>query len=207
MHSLPFGLLLDSDGWSGDPKAATKKKAVEIWHLYSYNLHKATCHGLNTLHQKSDKLRWRRNRRNFIIGRGSFVGMHRYAGLWTGDNASTWQFLQISVAQVLAIGLSGITVSGADVGGFDFMSESTKAWADPELLIRWYCAYSLLPWFRCVFTALSRFLPPGGSSLPLSLYLSSPYISIFFSLGLSISQLLQKSLHKEAGLVRRPAQR
>lgn len=207
MHSLPFRLLLDSDGWSGDPKAATKKKAVEIWHLYSYNLHKATYHGLNTLSQRSDKLRWRRNRRNFIIGRGSFVGMHRYAGLWTGDNASTWQFLQISVAQVLAIGLSGITVSGADVGGFDFMSESTKAWADPELLIRWYCAYSLLSWFRCVFTALSRFLPPGASSLPLSFSLSSPYISIFFSLGLSISQLLQKSLRKEAGLVRRPAQR
>lgn len=153
-RSLPFRLLLESDGWSGDPKAASKKKAIEIWHLYSYNLHKATYHGLNTLHRASDKLAWRDNRRNFIIGRGSFVGMHRYAGLWTGDNASTWQFLQISVAQVLAIGLSGITISGADVGGFEFMSQETKSWADPELLIRWYCAYSLLPWFRCVFTEL-----------------------------------------------------
>lgn len=140
--------MLDSDGWSGDPNAAAKKKAIEIWHLYSYNLHKATYHGLNTLHQTSDKLKWRENRRNFIIGRGSFAGMHRYAGLWTGDNASTWEFLDISVAQVLAIGLSGITISGADVGGFEFMDQASKGWADPELLIRWYCAYSLLPWFR-----------------------------------------------------------
>lgn len=147
--SLPFRLLLDSDGRKDDPKGVGKKRAIEIWHLYSYNLHKATYHGLNSLHDTNkDKLGWRENRRNFIIGRGSFAGMHRYAGLWTGDNASTWEFLDISVAQVLAIGLSGITIAGADVGGFEFMSEDTKAWADPELLIRWYCAYSLLPWFR-----------------------------------------------------------
>lgn len=147
MHSLPFRLLLDSDGWSDDPKAAEKKKAIEIWSLYSYNLHKATYHGLNKLSQQSDKLTWRENRRNFIIGRGSFAGMHRFAGLWTGDNASTWAFLDISVTQVLALGLSGITVSGADVGGFEF-NEGQKDFADPELVIRWYCAYALLPWFR-----------------------------------------------------------
>lgn len=147
LFSLPFRLLLDSDGWSNDPRGSPKKKAIEIWHLYSYNLHKATYHGLNNLHKESDALKWRENRRNFIIGRGSFAGMHRFAGLWTGDNASTWDFLDISVVQVLAIGLSGITVSGADVGGFEFM-DGQNWWADPELLMRWYCAYSLLPWFR-----------------------------------------------------------
>jgi len=96
-------------------------------------------------------LKWRENRRNFIIGRGSFVGSHRYAGLWTGDNSSTWEFLQISVAQVLALGLSGVTISGADVGGFEFI-EAEREYPDPELIIRWYCAYSLLPWFRNHYT-------------------------------------------------------
>lgn len=136
-----------------------KKKAIEIWSLYSYNLHNATFRGLNQIWENEDgttneKLLWRKNRRNFVIGRGSFAGMHRYAGLWTGDNASTWDFLSISVAQVLALGLSGVTISGADVGGFEF-TEAEKNYANPELLIRWYCAYSLLPWFRYVYSGIN----------------------------------------------------
>ncbi|KIL87446.1 glycoside hydrolase family 31 protein [Fusarium avenaceum] len=151
MKGLPFRLNLDSDGWCQDSSRLTRKKAIEIWSLYSYNLHKATYHGLNNIHELSPKLSWRENRRNFIIGRGSFVGSHRFAGLWTGDNASTWEFLDISVAQVLALGMSGITISGQDVGGFEFI-DSEHDYANPELLIRWYCAYSLLPWFRNHYT-------------------------------------------------------
>ncbi|KAM0192686.1 hypothetical protein ACHAPI_008045 [Fusarium lateritium] len=151
MKGLPFRLNLDSDGWSQDSSRLTRKKAIEIWSLYSYNLHKATYHGLNNIHELSPQLSWRENRRNFIIGRGSFVGSHRFAGLWTGDNASTWEFLDISVAQVLALGMSGITISGQDVGGFEFI-DSEHDYANPELLIRWYCAYSLLPWFRNHYT-------------------------------------------------------
>ncbi|KAH6887057.1 glycosyl hydrolases family 31-domain-containing protein [Thelonectria olida] len=151
MKSLPFRLLLDSDGWSGDPDRAKQRKAIEIWSLYSYNLHKATYHGLNNIHKVSPQLAWRENRRNLIIGRGSFIGSHRYAGLWTGDNSSTWDFLNISVAQVLSLGLSGITISGQDVGGFEFI-DGERDFANPELLIRWYCAYSMLPWFRNHYT-------------------------------------------------------
>ncbi|RPA77141.1 hypothetical protein BJ508DRAFT_213076 [Ascobolus immersus RN42] len=162
MKAFPFRLLLDSDGWRGDPKQEGKLvKAIEVWSLYSYNLHKATFHGLNHIWENEDgtenqNLVWRKNRRNFIIGRGSFAGSHRFAGLWTGDNASTWDFLGISVAQVLALGLSGVTISGADVGGFEFM-ESERNYASPELLIRWYCAYSLLPWFRNHYTRYRNF--------------------------------------------------
>lgn len=67
--------------------------AIKVWNLYSYNLHKATYHGLNYLPG-------RENKRNFIIGRGCFSGMHRFAALWTGDNASEWDFLKINVTQV-----------------------------------------------------------------------------------------------------------
>ncbi|KAG8665372.1 hypothetical protein FPOAC2_10450 [Fusarium poae] len=151
MKGLPFRLNLDSDGWCQDSTNTTRKKAIEIWSLYSYNLHKATYHGLNNIHALSSALKWRENRRNFIIGRGSFVGSHRFAGLWTGDNASTWEFLDISVAQVLALGMSGITISGQDVGGFEFV-DAERDFANPELLIRWYSAYSLLPWFRNHYT-------------------------------------------------------
>jgi alpha-glucosidase (family GH31 glycosyl hydrolase) len=40
-----------------------------------------------------------------------------------------------------------VTIAGADVGGFE-PAHDGELWADPELMIRWYCAYSLLPWFR-----------------------------------------------------------
>ncbi|KAK7934903.1 glycoside hydrolase family 31 protein [Apiospora marii] len=140
MKSWPFRLLLDSDGWPHDPVAQAKKRAIEIWSLYSLNLHKATFKGLHELRGREDK-------RNFIIGRGSFAGAQRYAGLWTGDNSSTWEFFSISVAQVLALGLGGVAFSGADVGGFEPV-EDWDRFADPELMIRWYGAYSLLPWMR-----------------------------------------------------------
>ena len=139
---LPFRLMITDDSWEAEASGNhVTKPAIEIWALYSYNLHKATYEGLNQL---------RGNKRNFIIGRGSFAGHHRYAGLWTGDNASTWDHFQISVCQVLAVGLSGNEIVGADVGGFMPPGgfEVQSKWADPELLIRWYCAYSLLPWFR-----------------------------------------------------------
>ncbi|KAF4556602.1 putative glycosyl hydrolases family 31 protein 6 [Elsinoe fawcettii] len=141
MKSFPFRLLLEADGWSGDPSLeGQKKKAIELWSLYSYNLHKATYHGLN-------KLESRKGKRNFIIGRGSRTGSHRFAGLWTGDNSSTWQFFNISVAQVLSLGLSGTTIGGADVGGFE-PPETGEQFCDPELFVRWNLAYSLLPWYR-----------------------------------------------------------
>ncbi|MCJ1387152.1 hypothetical protein MMC17_010281 [Xylographa soralifera] len=140
MKSRPFRLLMDSDGWPRDPIAKQQKKVIEIWSLYSYNLHKATFKGLY-------KLDARKGKRNFIIGRGSFAGAQRYAGLWTGDNSSTWEFFNISVAQVLALGLAGVSMAGADVGGFE-PAEGEEKYAHPELLIRWYCAYSLLSWLR-----------------------------------------------------------
>ncbi|KAK0653238.1 Alpha-glucosidase 2 [Lasiodiplodia hormozganensis] len=151
MKSWPFRLLLESDSWQGEQRQRRRsnagvddkkdlKAAIEIWSLYSLNLHKATFSGLK-------KLDSRKGKRNFIIGRGSFAGAQRYAGLWTGDNASTWEFLRVSIVQVLSLGMSGMTMAGADVGGFELAYGETN-FANPELLIRWYCANSLLPWFR-----------------------------------------------------------
>ncbi|KAI8226952.1 hypothetical protein K4K55_008238 [Colletotrichum sp. SAR 10_96] len=145
MLGFPSRLKMSDDvyGQKPDVKPPTKT-AIELWALYSYNLHKATYHGLN-------KLKGRENKRNFIIGRGSQTGMHRFAGLWTGDNGSSWDFWRISVAQVIALGYSGLTIAGVDMGGFTFdpnSSLSAPRWCDPELLIRWYTGAFLLPWYR-----------------------------------------------------------
>jgi alpha-glucosidase len=138
MRSFPFRLLLTDDFFSDIPPKETP--AMKVWNLYSYNLHKATYHGLNAL-------KGRENKRNFIIGRGSFTGMHRFAGLWTGDNSSSWEFLRINISQVLALGLCGVAICGEDIGGFE-REENWQHWVDPELLIRWMCLGAFLPWFR-----------------------------------------------------------
>lgn len=138
MRGFPFRLQLTDDFLSNaEPQ---QNEAIRVWNLYSYNLHKATYHGLNAL-------RGRENKRNFIVGRGSFTGMHRFAALWTGDNASTWEFLQINVAQVLSLGMCGIAICGEDIGGFEAEFD-WQQWAGPELLMRWTMAGAFLPWFR-----------------------------------------------------------
>lgn len=138
MKGFPFRLLV-TDDWLSDT-APTSNPAIGAWNLYSYNLHKATYHGLN-------HLAGRDNKRNFIVGRGSFTGMHRFAALWTGDNTSTWDFLRINLSQVLAIGLCGQPMSGQDIGGFA-RGEPNQGWVGPELLMRWTMAGAFLPWFR-----------------------------------------------------------
>ncbi|KAJ3952934.1 hypothetical protein N0V92_010611 [Colletotrichum tropicale] len=145
MLGFPSRLLMSDDtvGQQADKKPE-QKTAIELWALYSYNLHKATYHGLN-------QLKGRENKRNFIIGRGSQTGMHRFAGLWTGDNGSSWDFWRISVAQVLALGYSGLTIAGVDMGGFapdPNNKPNPPRWCDPELLVRWYTGAFLLPWYR-----------------------------------------------------------
>lgn len=90
--------------------------------------------------------------------------MYRYAGLWTGDNASTvgsplflaeiasnvakWDFWRICIAQVLALGYIGISIGGVDMGGF--MPKDGEKFCDPDLLIRWYSGAFMLPWYRYV---------------------------------------------------------
>ncbi|MEO1430941.1 MAG: TIM-barrel domain-containing protein [Cyanobacteria bacterium J06632_19] len=146
MKGFPFELYVTDDFYPSDVK---KTPALKVWNLYSYNLHKATYEGLNNLYQVSDKLKWRENKRNFIIGRGSFCGSHKYAGLWTGDNSSEWDFLQMNISQVLSLGMNALAVTGQDIGGFEQeYGNDEQKWASPELVIRWTAAGAFLPWFR-----------------------------------------------------------
>ncbi|MEC4813487.1 MAG: glycoside hydrolase family 31 protein [Scytonema sp. PMC 1069.18] len=139
MKGFPFRLYVTSDFLSGGTPQLTS--AIKVWNFYAYNLHKATYHGLNHLSGRD-------NKRNFIIGRGSFTGSHRFSGLWTGDNASDWDFLRMNISQVLSLGMCGLAICGQDIGGFETSSIDDGKWASPELLIRWTVAGAFLPWFR-----------------------------------------------------------
>jgi alpha-glucosidase len=143
MKGFPFRLYV-TDNFESDSSEPKETPAIKVWNLYSYNLHKATYHGLNNLPDQNQK----NAKRNFIIGRGSFTGSHRFAGLWTGDNSSDWDFLKMNVSQALSLGMCGLVINGQDIGGFEASESDNGKWASPELLIRWTAAGAFLPWFR-----------------------------------------------------------
>lgn len=79
--------------------------------------------------------------RPFLLTRSTFLGGHRYAATWTGDNTSTWEHLHWSIPMTLNLGLSGQPLAGPDIGGF---AESCTG----PLLARWMGIGCLLPFAR-----------------------------------------------------------
>ena len=146
--TLPFDLMM-YDKVTGKYQSNDK-----IHNSFSLNLVEATYKGLTKLKEdKSAVGSYNYKKRNFIISRGGFAGVHRYAGIWTGDSASSWDFLKINIPEVLNIGLSGLPISGCDIGGFANGSGSvtegdTHGVTEYELFTRWMTAGAFLPWYR-----------------------------------------------------------
>eukprot|EP00854_Cymbomonas_tetramitiformis_P009889 gene9889-11712_t len=118
------------------PKAAVHHGDWEhrdVHNLYGYYVHMATADGL--------RQRGTGDQRPFVLSRAFFAGTQRVGPIWTGDNAADWNHLQVSVPMLLTLGMSGLTFSGADVGGF-FGNP------DAELLVRWYQVGAFYPFFR-----------------------------------------------------------
>ncbi len=133
------------------------KANAEIHNVFALNLIKSTYEGLTKIREGLPDDHYNKDKRNFIIGRGGFAGVHRYAAIWTGDSASTWDFLQINIPEVLNFGLSGLPMSGCDIGGFapgqysgTVKSPGVVEGGQPgaEMLARWITMGAFLPWFR-----------------------------------------------------------
>ncbi|TVU47917.1 hypothetical protein EJB05_07533 [Eragrostis curvula] len=105
----------------------------ELHNAYGYYFHMATADGLVKRGQGND--------RPFVLSRAFFAGSQRYGAVWTGDNSADWDHLKSSIPMVLTLGLTGISFSGADVGGFFGNPE-------PDLLVRWYQVGAFYPFFR-----------------------------------------------------------
>ena len=52
------------------------------------------------------------------FSRSSCIGMHRYAGIWMGDNKSWWSHLLMNLKMLPSLNMVGILYTGADIGGF-----------------------------------------------------------------------------------------
>jgi alpha-glucosidase len=79
--------------------------------------------------------------RQFILTRSNFLGGHRYAATWTGDNRSDWSHLRWAIPMALNLSLSGQHFVGPDIGGF--VGDATS-----ELFARFMGIGSLLPFAR-----------------------------------------------------------
>ncbi len=85
--------------------------------------------------------RFRPDKRPFVLTRAGYIGSHRYAATWTGDNSAEWDDLEHSVSMVLNLGLSGAPFTGPDIGGFNGNG-------DAKLFVRWFGLGALLPFSR-----------------------------------------------------------
>ncbi len=81
------------------------------------------------------------DKRPFVLVRANYIGGHRYAATWTGDNSASWEHLEDSVPMVLNLGLSGQPFSGPDIGGF-------VGNGDGKLFARWMGTGAFFPFSR-----------------------------------------------------------
>ncbi|AFL85850.1 family 31 glycosyl hydrolase, alpha-glucosidase [Belliella baltica DSM 15883] len=81
------------------------------------------------------------NQRPFVLTRSGFSGIQRYAAAWTGDNVSSEEHMLAGVRLVNSLGLSGVSFSGYDIGGF--AGEASKS-----LFARWISIATFSPFYR-----------------------------------------------------------
>ena len=106
-------------------------------HLRFHNVY-----GLNMVRASRDGLLLANpQKRPFILSRSNFLGGHRYAATWTGDNLSSWDQMWLSIPMTLTLGLSGQPFNGPDIGGF---CESANA----DLLAHWTAMGVFFPFVR-----------------------------------------------------------
>ncbi len=81
------------------------------------------------------------DRRFLMFSRSSYVGMHRYGGIWTGDNKSWWSHILLNLKMMPSLNMCGFLYTGADLGGFG--ADTTR-----ELLLRFLALGVFTPLMR-----------------------------------------------------------
>lgn len=105
---------------------------AQYHNVYGMLMAKATREGI---------IKYRPGRRPFVLTRSNFLGGHRYAATWTGDNQANWEHLKTSIPMCLNLGLSGQPFCGADIGGF-------LGDADQDLFAHWIAVGAFYPFSR-----------------------------------------------------------
>jgi alpha-glucosidase len=122
--TFPLDAKHDGDGHPGTH--------ARYHNVYGMQMARATFEGLRRL---------RAQQRPFVLTRAGYAGVQRYSAVWTGDNASTWEHLALSIPMLTNLSISGVPFVGADIGGFTGSPSG-------ELYARWLQAAALTPFMR-----------------------------------------------------------
>ncbi|WP_251860039.1 TIM-barrel domain-containing protein [Clostridium sp. Marseille-Q2269] len=104
----------------------------KVHNIFGYNMTKSASEGLKEIAP---------NNRFLLFSRASYIGMHRFSGIWTGDNCSWWSHLLQNIKMMPSLNMCGFLYIGADTGGFGNDSNS-------ELVTRWTQFSMFTPLFR-----------------------------------------------------------
>ena len=108
----------------------TALPAIDVRPVHALLMTRATFEA--TLAREPDK-------RPYTISRAGPIGIARYGETWSGDNRTSWHTLKWNLRQGLSMSLSGMPLTGHDIGGFDGPAPG------PELLVRWVEMMSVHP--------------------------------------------------------------
>ncbi len=104
----------------------------KVHNLYGFNMTRAAGEAFEEI--EPDK-------RLLLFSRASYIGMHRYGGIWMGDNQSWWSHLLMNLKMLPSLNMCGFLYTGADLGGFG--SDATE-----DLLLRWMALGIFTPLMR-----------------------------------------------------------
>lgn len=79
--------------------------------------------------------------RPFVLTRSGYAGLQRYTAIWTGDNRAEDDHMLQGVRLLTSLGLSGVSFSGMDIGGFTGNPSAA-------LYTRWIELGAFIPYFR-----------------------------------------------------------
>ena len=103
-----------------------------VHNLYGYNMTRAAGEALRKIAPDKNML---------LFSRSSYIGMHRYGGIWTGDNQSWWSHILLNLKMLPSLNMCGFLYIGADLGGFG--ADTTR-----DLLLRWLALGVFTPLMR-----------------------------------------------------------
>lgn len=104
----------------------------KVHNLFGYNMTRAAGEAFERIDA---------DRRFLMFSRSSYVGMHRYGGVWMGDNRSWWSHILLNLKMMPSLNMCGFLYTGADLGGFG--ADVTR-----DLLLRWLALGVFTPLMR-----------------------------------------------------------
>ncbi|MDO4491126.1 MAG: glycoside hydrolase family 31 protein [Lachnospiraceae bacterium] len=103
-----------------------------VHNLFGYNMTRAAGEAFEKISPDN---------RILMFSRSSYVGMHRYGGVWMGDNRSWWSHILLNLQMLPSMNMCGFLYTGADLGGFG--DDTTR-----DLVLRWLALGVFTPLMR-----------------------------------------------------------